>query len=194
MPLLDVPAYRQNQAPLVIVVATAAGRSGHFVATLNGTALITASKKPRCAACRGLLAEGFDPDAIVVLKHACSPTVCLTAKLGLGAGPTIKDRDHGGLTVERWQSMPPPSPVGPPMRQTAMAQIHGHDDGHEAPGEQVGNGHTAQAGPPDLTITAISKGQLVPSRCAVRPAAILSRCSRAGLQRLRGHAPKTSVR
>jgi hypothetical protein len=86
MPLLNVPGYRPNQAPLVFVVATAAARPGHFVATLNGTALITASKTPMCAACCGLLAEGFDPDAIVVLKHACSPTVCLTAKLGLGAG------------------------------------------------------------------------------------------------------------
>jgi hypothetical protein len=189
MPLLDVPAYRQNQAPLVIVVATAAGRPGHFVATLNGTALITASKTPMCAACRGLLAEGFDPDAIVVLKHAYSPTVCLTAKLGVAAGLTLKDRDHGRPTFERWQSMPPSFPVEPPMRQTPTARIHGHDDGHEAPGGQVGNGHTAQARPPDLTITAMSKGQLVASRCVVRPA---ERADHSGPRRVAGHCPRKS--
>jgi hypothetical protein len=178
MPLLDVPAYRQNQAPLVVVVATAAGRPGHFVATLNGTALITASKTPMCAAGRGLLAEGFDPDAIVVLKHAYSPTVCLTAKLGVAARLAVKDCHRGKPTFEPWQSMPPSSPVASPVSENGQARAHGR----RAPGR-----------PPDDIVEAIARGVVIRSRIFTRPKAITSDTDRSGPRRA-AHYPRTSSR
>jgi hypothetical protein len=180
-----IPTGSKNQVALVIAVSPAAGRPGHFDALFDGRVIVAVNEDALLDGARKLIRLGSSSDAVLVRKHVGSETECLRSKLGVADGLTVKDRDHGRPTFERWQSMPPSSPVEPPMRQTPTARIHGHDDGPR-------NGHTAQARPSDLTITAISKGQLVPSRRIVRPAAIPSSSDRIRLRRAIGRCPRTS--
>ena len=67
----------------LIVVATPAPRgAGRFEARLDGhDRVLCVSRTPFFDAARELIAQGYDPDATLILRHAGSETDCLRARL-----------------------------------------------------------------------------------------------------------------
>jgi hypothetical protein len=95
---------------VVIIAAPALDRAGlrlagKFDATVDGRVLVHATKQPLLEGCRVLLAEGVDPDAVAIMRHAGSSTDALRAKLGAAAKVTVAERDRGGVRFEHWQPL-----------------------------------------------------------------------------------------
>jgi hypothetical protein len=94
---------------LVIVRA----ERGRYSAVLGERVLVT-TKEPFFAAARILVAEGFDSETILTMRHQGSQTRSLTMPLGKAAGLMVKEGDVRGLEIVPYQ----PSPFAPIKSQT----------------------------------------------------------------------------
>ncbi len=75
---------------IIITVRPAAGKAGQqFDAHADGRYLCT-STSPFTAACRILIAQGADPDAVAIMRHAGSNDDALRGRLGAVAAPTAQ--------------------------------------------------------------------------------------------------------
>ncbi len=68
-----------------------------------GDRLVCTSRQPLLDAARVLVAEGLDPDSVIVMRHAGSGTVALSSKLGVAARLTVRE-DKTALTS--WKARP----------------------------------------------------------------------------------------
>jgi hypothetical protein len=88
----------------LIVVATPAPRgAGRFEARLDGCDhVLCVSRTPFFDAARQLVADSYDPNVTLILRHAGSDTDCLSAKLGTAASLAIEETGYGPQ-FRRWK-------------------------------------------------------------------------------------------
>jgi hypothetical protein len=99
---------------LIITVAPVAGRPSLYAADLLH-APICASHEPLLAAARQLLADGWPPDAILVMRHAGSRHDALRARLDVAAELTVTETASDGRPrFRRWKASPY-SRIEPPV-------------------------------------------------------------------------------
>jgi hypothetical protein len=104
-----------NTSP-VVIIAHPLGH-GRFDAYLEGGFLAHATATPFLSACRRLVALGFDPDRLAILRHVGSATDSLTAKIEVAAKLTVEDSDR--IRFRHWSPLsyregsPPIAPLAP---------------------------------------------------------------------------------
>jgi hypothetical protein len=85
-----------NVASLLVVATPAPRGAGRFEARLGGDdRVLCVSRTPFFDAARKLLAQGYDPNDLLMLRHAGSDTDSLRAKLGTAASLTVKETGYG---------------------------------------------------------------------------------------------------
>jgi len=86
-----------------MVIATPAPRgAGRFEARLDGDDhVLCVSRTPFFDAARELVADSYDPNVTLFLRHAGSDTDCLRASLGTAASLTVEETPYGPK-VRRW--------------------------------------------------------------------------------------------
>jgi hypothetical protein len=83
-------------ASLLVVATPAPGGAGRFEARLgDDDRVLCLSRTPFFDAARKLLAEGYDPNDLLMLRHGGSDTNSLRAKLGTAASLTVKETGYG---------------------------------------------------------------------------------------------------
>jgi hypothetical protein len=83
---------------------TTKSREGRYSAVWGERVVVTA-KEPFFAAARILVAEGFDPNTVLTMRHDGSQTRSLTMPLGKAAGLMVEENDDG-LRIRRWKAHP----------------------------------------------------------------------------------------
>lgn len=81
------------------------GHAGRFEARLDGRLLCT-SRQPFLDAARKLIAEGHDPDEVLVMRRPGSEIDALKAKLGDAAKLTVHETDDAGPYFRRYRPFP----------------------------------------------------------------------------------------
>jgi hypothetical protein len=79
----------------IIIVARPNGR-GRYDAIHAGEILVRSTSIPFLAGCRALLARGFDPDAVAVMRHEGSSTDSLRGRIGKAAELTVSEATRDG--------------------------------------------------------------------------------------------------
>jgi hypothetical protein len=69
-----------------------------------GETIICRSRQPFVDGARALLAMGYDPEMVLVMRHATTGTDALKAKLRVAAKLAV---DTSGPHLRRWKAMPP---------------------------------------------------------------------------------------
>jgi hypothetical protein len=88
---------------LAIVIMETKQRNGRFEARLDGDdRVLCVSRTPFFDAARELVANGYDPNLTLIMRHAGSDTDSLTAKLGTAASLTLEETDYGPK-LRRWK-------------------------------------------------------------------------------------------
>jgi hypothetical protein len=73
-----------------------------FDVALDGEVIVTATRQPLFDSARRLLARGFDPRAMLTIRHAGAPhDSFVPIAVGEAAKWTVRERDRGGLRIER---------------------------------------------------------------------------------------------
>jgi hypothetical protein len=94
-----------------LVVAPEADSPGRFTARLESTGepIIASTRQPLVDGARVLLARGFDPTALLTMRHKGSAHDCFQPMpIAEWAKWTYKEREKGGLAVERWMPFAAP--------------------------------------------------------------------------------------
>jgi hypothetical protein len=81
-------------SPMRIYLAVSPTRAGMFEARIDGR-LICTSRQPLLDAARVLLAEGFDPDTYLVMRHLGSADDSLSASIRTAASLTVEHSVNG---------------------------------------------------------------------------------------------------
>jgi hypothetical protein len=90
-------------ASLIVVATPAPGGGGRFEARVDGhDRVLCVSRTPFFDAARELLAQGYDTNDLLMLRHAGSNTDSLRAKLGTAASLTVKETGYGPH-VQPWK-------------------------------------------------------------------------------------------
>jgi hypothetical protein len=90
-------------ASLAIVIMETKQRNGRFEARLDGDdRVLCVSRTPFFDAARELVANGYDPNLTLIMRHAGSDTDSLRAKLGTAASLTLEETDYGPK-LRRWK-------------------------------------------------------------------------------------------
>jgi hypothetical protein len=98
-----------------IYLVVAPTRAGMFEARIDGL-LICTSRQPFLDAARVLLAEGFAPDAYLVMRHVGSAHDSLSASIGAAAQLTVEHSVHGKPVLRPYkgslgiETVPPTAP------------------------------------------------------------------------------------
>jgi hypothetical protein len=90
---------------LRLLITPGRRKPGSFVARLESSeqAIVAHSRQPVTDACRELLARGHDPAALLTMRHITkSHDSFAPLPIGQWAKWTYKEREKGGLAVERW--------------------------------------------------------------------------------------------
>jgi hypothetical protein len=90
---------------LRLLITPGRRKPGSFVARLESSeqAIVAHSRQPVTDACRELLARGHDPAALLTMRHITkSHDSFAPLPTGQWAKWTYKEREKGGLAVERW--------------------------------------------------------------------------------------------
>ena len=91
-----------------------------FEAWCGGQLIVARTREPLLEGARALLAAGYHPDTIAVMRHAGSDVDVLTARIGTAARFYVEESGHG--PVLRSVRKPPPGAVDrPPIAQTRPA-------------------------------------------------------------------------
>jgi hypothetical protein len=95
------PSTFSTARPPIIVVVSPTKSAGHFQAKLQHTdeVLVQNSRQPFLDGARVLVLRGYDPGALLVMKHLGSDTVALRAPLGKAAKLTVEEGPHGPRLV-----------------------------------------------------------------------------------------------
>jgi hypothetical protein len=72
-----------------------------FDCHIDGRAFLCTSRQPFLEAARALIAMGFRPDVVLVMRHAGSRVVALRASIGVAARLTIDE--HNGTRFAPWK-------------------------------------------------------------------------------------------
>jgi hypothetical protein len=96
---------------------------GKFRPLMDGVAISRPTRQPLLDGARALLAQGYPAETIVTTRHAGSATIAMRSTVGEAARWTIKERDRGGLSKERWQPYDADSP--PPVAPKTAADPDG---------------------------------------------------------------------
>jgi hypothetical protein len=98
-----LPSTAESAKAVTIIVTPTAKRPGCYEARLgDGRALDSAPRQPFVDAARRLLALGYDPTTVLVMRHAGSDTDSLTAQIGAAAKLRVKE-DRGGPRFVLWE-------------------------------------------------------------------------------------------
>jgi len=81
------------------ITARPNGAPGRFDVLYSGEVLVTSTTTPFLAGCRALLARGFDPNAVVVMRHEGSSVDSLRGRIGKAAELTVLEREKGCAPV-----------------------------------------------------------------------------------------------
>ena len=87
---------------LTIVYVTPAAKAGLYVASLGGRELVT-SRQPFLDVARVLLAEGVDPDEILIMRWATTGTESLRSTVAAAAALTVEDGRDGVPRFRPWR-------------------------------------------------------------------------------------------
>ena len=112
----------------------------------SAAACSCASPEPLLAAARVLIAEGWHPDALLVMRHRDAGHDALRAKLKVAARLTVEDGPNGAPRFRRWRA-PRVWGVAPPMRfpGEAVPEIAGEPaEALGNPTTEVGSRHSPQ--------------------------------------------------
>jgi hypothetical protein len=126
-----------SAASLIVVVTPAC--AGRFEARLDGhDRVLCVSRTPFFDAARELLAQGYDRNHLVMLRHAGSDTDSLRAELGRAASLTVKETGYGPQ-VQPWKpfsTLPVRARSAPYHRAaTALASPSARPSVDQAPSE-----------------------------------------------------------
>jgi hypothetical protein len=115
-----------ERPPLVIIVSPK-GKPGHFRAKLESTGelLVGLSRQPFVDSARVLAGKGHNGNATLVMKHAGSDTVALTAKLSTAARLSVEGDRFVPCREKATQTCvgaPPVAPNGPPAPESVLSQ------------------------------------------------------------------------
>jgi hypothetical protein len=95
-----------GKASLIVVATPAPYGAGQFEARLDGDDhILCVSRTPLFDAARKLLADGYDSDLSLVLRHKESKIDCLRVKLGTAATLSVEETKYGPK-VRRWKPIP----------------------------------------------------------------------------------------
>jgi hypothetical protein len=103
---------------VVITVAPIQGRPSYYTIRADGR-LLGRSRTPLLDGTRALLAAGYPPNTILVMKHAASDDVALTSIIGAAARLTVNDNRLGAPQFRRWRAAGGDVPA-PPVRHTRL--------------------------------------------------------------------------
>jgi len=88
---------------LILVLSPATSGNGNFEARLDGADyVLCVSRTPFFDAARELVADGYNPDTDLILRHGDSGMDCLRAKIGAVASLTVEETDYGPK-LRRWK-------------------------------------------------------------------------------------------
>ena len=86
-----------------IIVTSAPHHPWCYEARLDGhDRVLCVSRKPFFDAARKLIAQGYDPDSTLSLRHAGSDTDSLRGRLGTAASLTVEETGYGPQ-LRRWK-------------------------------------------------------------------------------------------
>jgi len=120
----SMPTRYTTQSSIAIVIITSiVGRRGWFTARHDGR-LLYHSRTPLLDGARTLLAAGYPPNTILVMKHAASDVVALSSIVGAAARLTVNDNRLGTPQFRRWRA-PGGDVAAPPVRHTRLPRA-GH--------------------------------------------------------------------
>lgn len=91
--------------PVIGYLSPAAG-PGMYRAECGGIAVV--GRDPQTKLARKLVAAGYDPSRPYSTRWVDGGSSMTWPSLGAAAGVTVKERDRGGLTVERFKAFPFP--------------------------------------------------------------------------------------
>ena len=90
---------REDSLPssALVIVVSSTKLAGHFQAKLQDTeeVLVKNSRQPFLDGARVLVEKGYDPNALLVMKHLGSDIVALRAPLGKAAKLAVEEGPHG---------------------------------------------------------------------------------------------------
>jgi hypothetical protein len=89
----------------LIVTPEAAKKGGRFTGRLESTGevIVTKTRQPLVDGARALLAQGFDPSTPLTMRHEGKAYDSFhPMPIGHWAKWTYKEREKGGMAVERW--------------------------------------------------------------------------------------------
>jgi len=112
----NIPRLDRTHGHAVVITAVSMGDS-RFEAWCGSQLIVARTREPLLEGARALLAAGYHPDTIAVMRHAGSDVDVLTARIGTAARFYIEESGHG--PVLRSVRKPPPGAVDrPPIAQT----------------------------------------------------------------------------
>jgi hypothetical protein len=103
-----------------LINVRALGR-GRFEARQGGR-LTCVSAAPSCDATRKMLAAGADPNCTFVMRHEGSSVDALRGEIGVAAGLTVNEPNHGAIHLAPGRPFPS-SAVEAPLRRPASTAI-----------------------------------------------------------------------
>jgi hypothetical protein len=93
-------------APIVITIRPAPSRPGRFEVRLGERPLIASARTPFLEAARVLLAEGHDPDTLLIMRWDGETIDALRGKLGLVAKLAVAEDDKHGPRLVPYRPRP----------------------------------------------------------------------------------------
>ena len=93
-------------ASLIVLASPAPRGAARFEARLdNSNRVLCVSRMPFFDAARQLVADGYDPNVPLILRHAGSDMDCLKARLGTAASMSVEETVYGPK-LRRWKPIP----------------------------------------------------------------------------------------
>ncbi len=90
---------------LTVVITPAPRGAGRFEVRLDGDdRLLCVSRTPFFDAARELVAAGYDPNILLILRYSGSEVDCLRARLGMAASLSVEETDYGPK-LRGWKPM-----------------------------------------------------------------------------------------
>jgi hypothetical protein len=100
----DHPDSTKPRSEQHLLIVEPIGRD-RFAARLDGRLLVRSSRTPLCDAARVLIAEGADPDSIIVMRHAGSSVDSFRARLSVAAALAVEERESRAPRFVRWRPL-----------------------------------------------------------------------------------------
>jgi hypothetical protein len=122
--MTNIPRLNGTQGQAVPITAVPLGDSW-FEAWCGGQLIVARTREPLLDGARVLLAAGYHPDTIAVMRHAGSESDALTARIGTAAQFYIEESGHGPV-LRSVRKASPGAVDRPPVAQVCRAIQHPH--------------------------------------------------------------------